>query len=167
MGAFLAQNWPAILCLLAGVGLLILEAFLPGFGAAGFSGIVLEIAAVVLVWLQTKSFIAAALMLLIGLVVAATALTLSLRSAAKGKLSQSDLILRGAEREEDGYQASEDMKVFLGREGTTVTVLRPTGMAEFDGVKLNVISDGEYIEKDTPVCITRVDGNRILVHPQA
>ena len=33
--------------------------------------------------------------------------------------------------------------------------------------RLNVISDGEYIEKDTPVCITRVDGNRILVHPQA
>lgn len=83
MGAFLEVNWPYILCMLAGVGLLILEAFLPGFGAAGFSGIVLEIAAVVLVWLQTKSFIAAALMLLIGLVVAATALTLSLRSAAK------------------------------------------------------------------------------------
>ncbi len=165
MGAFLAQNWPAILCMLVGVGLLILEAFMPGFGVAGFSGIVLEIVATVLVWNQTQSFIKAALTLLVGLVVAATALTLSLRSAAKGRLSQSDLILRGSETEEAGYQASEDMKVFLGREGVTVTVLRPTGMAEFDGVKLNVISDGEFIEADTPVRITRVDGNRVLVHP--
>ena len=165
MGAFLANNWPALLCMLVGVGLLILEAFLPGFGVAGFTGIVLELAATLLVWIKAKSFLPAALTLLVGLVVTATALTLSLRSAAKGKLSRSDLILRGTETEEAGYLASEDMKVFLGREGVTVTVLRPTGMAEFDGVKLNVISDGEFIESDTPVRITRVDGNRVLVHP--
>ena len=46
------------------------------------------------------------------------------------------------------------MEVFLGKEGVTTTVLRPAGMAEFDGVKLNVVADGEYIPKDARV---RVD----------
>ena len=55
------------------------------------------------------------------------------------------------------------MDVFLGKEGETVTILRPTGMAEFDGVKLNVVADGEYIPKGTPVKVQRVEGARVVV----
>ena len=36
-------------------------------------------------------------------------------------------------------------------------------MAEFDGVKLNVTADGEYIPKDTPVTVDHVDGVSIVV----
>ena len=101
--------------------------------------------------------------LLVALTVIAIALSVSLRSAAKGKISQSEMILRGTERPEDGYVANEDMKVFLGRTGTVITTLRPTGMAEFDGVRLNVMSSGEFIEAGTQVLIEKVDGSRILV----
>ena len=55
------------------------------------------------------------------------------------------------------------MEVFLGKEGVTTTVLRPTGMAEFEGVKLNVVADGEYIPKDVPVRVERVEGSRVVV----
>ena len=46
-------------------------------------------------------------------------------------------------------------------------VLRPTGMAEFDGVKLNVQSDGEFIPKDVLVKVERVEGARIVVRRTA
>ena len=58
----------------------------------------------------------------------------------------------------------DTMEIFLGREGETTTVLRPTGMAEFDGVKLNVLSEGEFIPAGVKVRIVRVEGSRILVH---
>ena len=45
----------------------------------------------------------------------------------------------------------------------TTTVLRPTGMAEFDGVKLNVVADGEYIPKDVRVRVDHVEGARVVV----
>ena len=45
----------------------------------------------------------------------------------------------------------------------THTVLRPAGMAEFDGVKLNVVSDGEYIPSGCRIVVDRVEGNRIVV----
>ena len=64
---------------------------------------------------------------------------------------------------EDGYVAVKDMDIFIGREGMTTTVLRPTSMAEFDGVKLNVQSDGEYIPKDVRVRVERVEGPRVVV----
>ena len=37
----LLANWPMFLCFLLGVGMLVLEAFMPGFGLPGISGIVL------------------------------------------------------------------------------------------------------------------------------
>ena len=80
-------------------------------------------------------------------------------------LSRSEMILRGTESAEAGYLSSEDMQVFLGKEGVTSTVLRPTGMAEFDGVKLNVLSEGDFINAGVKVKIIRVDGSRVVVKP--
>ena len=43
----IAANLPIIICFVIGIGLLILEAFMPGFGLPGITGCVLEIAAIV------------------------------------------------------------------------------------------------------------------------
>ncbi|MBQ7864893.1 MAG: NfeD family protein, partial [Clostridia bacterium] len=102
-------------------------------------------------------------MTVILLSIIAIAISISLRSAANGKLSKSRIVLNETESNEAGYRSSEDMQVFLGKEGVTTTVLRPTGMAEFDGVKLNVVSDGEFIQPGNKVQIARVEGSRIVV----
>ena len=49
---FLAANLPIVICSIIGVGLLVLEAFMPGFGIAGITGIILETVAVVLTYLK-------------------------------------------------------------------------------------------------------------------
>ena len=164
MGNLILQNLPIILSLIVGIGLLVVEAFMPGFGVAGFSGVALELVAVVMTYLRHGA-LAAVVMMLVCLSVVAVAVALSLRSAAKGKLSRSEMILRGTESAEAGYRSSEDMQVFLGKEGVTSTVLRPTGMAEFDGVKLNVLSEGDFINAGVKVKIIRVDGSRVVVKP--
>ena len=51
----------------------------------------------------------------------------------------------------------------MGREGTTTGVLRPTGIADFDGVRLNVCSEGDFVEPGERVRITAIDGSRIIV----
>ena len=62
-----------------------------------------------------------------------------------------------------GYRSAEDMQVFLGREGTATTALRPTGLGEFDGVRLNVVSEGDFIENGTKIRVTQIEGSRIVV----
>ena len=160
----IAFNFPILICFIVGVVLMVLEAFMPGFGVAGISGIVVEIIAVALTWLNHGP-VAALGMLLIILSVIAIAISISLRSATNGRLSKSRLILHETESNEAGYRSAQDMEVFLGREGQTTTVLRPTGMAEFDGVRLNVVSEGEFIQSGTAVRIVRIEGSRIMVRP--
>ena len=160
----IASNLPIVLSMVVGIVLLVVEAFMPGFGVAGFFGVVLEIAAVVMTYL-THGVTSALVVLLIGLAVVALAISMSLRSIAKGRLSESGMVLKNTERSEEGYMANEDLGVFLGRVGTATTALRPTGMADFDGVKLNVMSDGTFVEAGVQVKITRVDGGKVVVVP--
>ena len=37
------------------------------------------------------------------------------------------------------------------------------GIAEFDGVKLNVVSDGDFVAQGKTIVVLRVEGNRIVV----
>ena len=158
---WIAVNLPLLVCFLVGIGLLVLEAFMPGFGLPGISGIVMEIVAIALTWVNHGPVAALGLTIIV-LSLIAIAISMSLRSATKGRLSRSKIILKERESNEAGYRSAEDMQVFLGKEGETTTVCRPTGMAEFDGVKLNVVSDGEFLPAGTRVRIVQVEGSRIV-----
>lgn len=158
----LLANLPVLVCFLLGLILLIVEAFMPGFGLPGISGILLEAAAIVMTYLAHGGLAALGMTLII-LAVVALAVSLMLRSVNRGRLSKSPMILNNTESAEEGYVAVRDMEVFLGKQGVTTTVLRPTGMAEFDGVKLNVQSDGEYIPKAMPVRVEHIEGSRVVV----
>ncbi|MBP3644965.1 MAG: hypothetical protein J6K55_00885 [Clostridia bacterium] len=156
------QNLPILICFVFGLGLLIVEVFMPGFGLPGVSGIALEIASIVLTYMRHGGLAALGMTLII-LACVAAAISIALRSVNKGRLSKSPVILTETESASEGYVTSKDMEIFLGREGRTKTVLRPSGMAEFDGVKLDVVADGEYIPKDTMVRVDHVEGARIVV----
>ena len=159
---WIAVNLPLLVCFVVGIGLLVLEAFMPGFGLPGISGIVMEIVAIALTWVNHGPVAALGLTIIV-LSLIAIAFSMSLRSATRGRLSRSKIILKERENNEAGYRSAEDMQVFLGKEGETTTVCRPTGMAEFDGVKLNVVSDGEFLPAGTRVRIVQVEGSRIVV----
>jgi membrane protein implicated in regulation of membrane protease activity len=59
--------------------------------------------------------------------------------------------------------AGERYKRWLGKHGTTFSPLRPAGIAEIDGERVDVVSEGEFIDVGMPIVVTRVDGNRIVV----
>lgn len=155
----ISANLPIGLCLLLGAGLMILEVFLPGFGLPGISGIVLIAAGVVLAAISHGMLVAVVILLV---VIALLALVVSwvLRSASRGNC-HSEIFLN----EKDDLTTREDMKVLVGKRGRTASVLRPAGIGNFDGVRLNVVTEGGFIERDVPIEIVSVDGTRIVVRP--
>ncbi len=151
-------NLPLVLCLLVGVALLVLEVFVPGFGLCGISGLILLTVGIVITW-NTYGSVAGLAVTLIALALAGISISVSIKSAATGKLSKSALILNRVTQPVE----HEDTEALLGKEGVTATVLNPVGIAEFDGVRLNVVSEGSYLEKERNVQVTKVEGNKIIV----
>ncbi len=53
----------------------------------------------------------------------------------------------------------------LSAEGIAITTLRPSGTANINGNKVDVVSEGEMILKNTKIKVTDVKGNRVVVRP--
>ena len=52
---------------------------------------------------------------------------------------------------------------YIGWEGESTTDLRPAGKGRFQGRLLDIITEGEFLPKDTPVVVTKQEGSRIVV----
>lgn len=159
MGFIANISLVAGLCFFLGFILVIVEMFHPGFGFPGISGAILL---VVGVCLTAQSLIELLIMLIIIIALLGIALTIVLKSATKGRLSKI-LVLHESQKKESGYIGTDDLEYFLGKEGITYTMLRPAGTADFEGIKLDVVSEGEFIKKDSKVKIIEVQGRRIVV----
>lgn len=159
---FIAENLAIIISAVIGIVLLIVEMFMPGFGIPGLSGIALLIASVYFTW-ANHGLLPALAVAAVELIVGAIAVALSLRSASKGRLSKSALVLKGGQTKEQGFIAMEEMDGFVGKTGITHTVLRPAGIAEIAGERLNVVTAGEFVQKGSTVVIKEVEGAKILV----
>ena len=153
----LMANLPILLCLALGAALMIVEVFLPGFGLPGVSGIVLIGAGTVIIWLKAGALTALATLLVV-IAVLAVLISYMMRRATEGG-AHARIFLR----EKEELRSGEDMQVLLGKQGRTTSVLRPAGIGDFDGVRLNVVTEGSFIERDRPIEIVNVDGARIVV----
>ena len=104
---------------------------MPGLACRVFLGIILEVVTIVLTYVWHGGLAALGVTLII-LAVVGIVISLALRSVTKGRRCRnrrSSSTMRKARRK---AMATRDMEVFLGKEGVTTTVLRPTGMAEFE-----------------------------------
>lgn len=66
---------------------------------------------------------------------------------------------------EDGkaFKSSESKETLIGKTGTAYSELRPAGYALIDGQRMDVIAEGGIIDKDQPVTVIKVEGNRVVV----
>lgn len=158
-------GWEQLSLVGLGLVLLALEVFvIPGFGVAGIAGIVALGAG-----LATSLFGAGASFRVIAIAVShvtissAVALVLSLvvlrflPSLPGGHR----FVLASAITQGDRPTANQ--RSLVGRTGTTLTALRPAGIATIDGRRVDVVSEGGYIEREQPIIVARDEGSRVVV----
>jgi membrane-bound serine protease (ClpP class) len=59
-----------------------------------------------------------------------------------------------------------DRSNLIHRTGKAVTNLRPSGMAVIDKARVDVVTEGQLIEKGTPIQVIAVEGLRVIVRSQ-
>lgn len=155
-----ALNVGGVILLLAGIALIVVEMLIPGFGIAGLSGSAAVIAGLIV---SSKSFGAAMFTLaIVVLLLCIAALIVFKVVFGKGR-KNSKLVLNdsitGGSTDISALNASE----LIGKEGTTLTALRPSGIAMIGGKRLDVLAEGEYIEKGESVKVASIQGIRISV----
>ncbi len=156
--------------LLVGIGLILvgLEIFvIPGFGIAGILGIIALMGGLGLSLIGTgatwDSTLSALGQVAFSILVAILATLILLRYFPRLPFGKR-LILETNLQAQEGYESSPaaDHR-WLGKQGIAVSDLHPSGIARFDGERVDVVSDGTFIQAGQPLEVVRIDGNRVVV----
>ncbi len=63
----------------------------------------------------------------------------------------------------DAIPDTEQLKGLLGKEGLVLTPLRPVGMCDFSGQRVECVAESGYVEKKKKVNVIRVEGTQLTV----
>lgn len=158
IAAGVAEYWVLILFVF-GIALMLVEAFIPGFGVFGIAGLISTLASIVLAAVSVQTGM---LMLMISLVLAIAFVIVAFRFFTKrGALRH--IILSEQEKPGLGYVAPLDQKNLVGLQGIAVTALRPSGTAMIGEKRIDVVSEGAFIPSGEAVFVDRVEGVRVIV----
>ena len=158
-----------IILFVAGIVLLALEIFvIPGFGVTGISGIILIFVSLFLALTPNGPFfnyenISIAIIQLTGAIVGALILIFLLAKFLPKTNAFNRLILANEEKADQGFVSYPSEKELLGAEGVALTTLRPAGTAEFNGKRVDVVADWEYVERGKRIKVLRVEGIKVVV----
>lgn len=179
-------GWEEVILLAVGTILLLLEAFvIPGFGLAGILGILALIAGFSLSMVgkypAPGEIGGAVSQVSIVFLIVFVFFVLSIKSLSKTALVQRFVLhsrtghaLEMASADSKKGQALQQESEtelgleqkwthYLGREGIAFTILRPAGKGIFGKERLNIVTEGDFIEKGSSIRVIRVEGKNIIV----
>ncbi len=149
------------LVFLAGVALLILEVFIPGFGISGMLGIVFLMGSFFLV-LGGGTEAVRWLLLSLGLAVAGVYV---LSKYITSTSIYNRLILKEGNADL-GVTKKNVNENLLRQVGVTITQMRPTGKIKIEEKQYDALTSGEFLEVGESIVIVKIQGGQIYVEKQ-
>lgn len=165
-----AEPWEIIL-FFVGVLFIVVEIFiLPGFGIPGIIGVTLLFFSLVVSMIGNVGFsfpemeyMSRAIWTMAVTLILGILMLFSLGKYLPQNRMFSKLILVESTSKEKGYTSSENKDILLGKEGVAVTALRPSGIALIDGERIDVVSQGDFVENGARVVVTNTSSSRVMV----
>lgn len=152
-------GFESLILLAIGIGLIALEFFIVG-GIAGILGAVAIVGSIIM---AGGNPVTMGISVLIALAIATVGTVIMISFFGKKLHLLNKVVLMDVTDTESGYVSNVNRLELIGRIATASTVLRPSGAAELDGERIDVVSEGSYIDKGKSVIIVKVEGSRVVV----
>lgn len=156
-----------LLLLGGGIVLLLVEAFVvPGFGVAGVMGIVAVLGSAYMSMLgrfpTTVDFVNTAGIIGLSIVLVAVLAFVLFRHLPHSR-SLSGVLLKSETSRETGYLSAPEREELVGMVGVAATDLRPSGTAIIDDERVDVVTEGPWIEEGSKVVVLHAESYRHVV----
>lgn len=152
-------GYETLILFIIGLGLIILEFFIAG----GIAGVLGSVAIVVSIILAGANPMFMAYSVLIAIAVAVSGMVIIMKFFGRKLHLLNKVILMDSTDTESGYVSNINRVELLGKKAITITPLRPSGTIDMEGERIDVVSQGSYIDRGKHVIIVKVEGSRIVV----
>lgn len=153
------SNWTSLALFVTGLILLVVEGIVPGFGLPGISGMLFVLVGTILAMDSLKLGL---LSLSTAIIITAAVSIILVKRGFKSELFTS-IVLNARHDGDKGYLSTDSMDVYLSKQGTTLSEMRPSGFIDIGGDKLDALSIEGFIPRNVPVVVSKVEGSKIFV----
>jgi len=143
----------------AGILLIFLEFFLPGAvaGTLGVAALILSL------FIAGEDAMQIGVSIFIAIMISIFVFFMMIKIFGRKLVLFNKMVLFDTARKEDGYVSNINRTDLLGKVGTALTILRPAGTIIIHNERIDVVSEGDFIEQNTKVKVIKVEGARIVV----
>lgn len=138
-----------------------IELVTPAVGVFGLAGVVMVFGSL---FFMLGADVQAVYILAGGIAVAAVLFAVLGKRLPKSRFL-AGVTLKDRSTRERGYSSQEDKSEYVGRRGRTITILRPSGTVRIGRERVDAVSHGDFIDKDTDIRVVQVEGTRVIVEP--
>jgi len=151
----------AVFLFVACAALIVAEVFIPSGGVLSICAVACVAGGVAIFF--KHSTVAGWTGVVVAIVMVPTLLIVAYRLLPKTRFGRQVLLTPPVRERGDAISDTDELGKLLGRAGQVLTPLRPVGMCEFDGRRVECVAESGYIPKDKKIKVIHVEGTQVTV----
>ena len=141
--------------------LIVAEVFIPSGGLLAVCATISLLSGLVLFF--RHSALAGWIGVVVGLFMVPSLLVLAYKLLPRTRFGRLVLLTPPVRERGDAIADTPELNKLLGRSGRVLTTMRPVGMCEFDGRRVECVAENGYVQRDQRVKAIRVEGTQVTV----
>lgn len=141
--------------------LIVAEVFIPSGGVLGICSLLALISGLYLFFQHSTA--AGMIGIVVAVFMVPSLLILAYRLLPRTRFGRRVLLAPPVRQRGEAITDASELSKLVGRTGRVLTTMRPVGMCDFDGQRIECVADSGYVQKDTQVKAIRVDGTQVTV----
>lgn len=151
----------AVFLYVACAALLVAEVFIPSMGLLTLCSLVCLIGGVLIFF--HHSFTMGWIGVVVAIVMVPSLLAVAYRILPKTRFGKHVILSPPALARGTAISDAPELERLIGQMGRVLTTMRPVGMCDFDGRRVECVAENGYLRKDNKVKVIRVEGTQVTV----
>lgn len=151
----------AVLLFFASAALVLAEVFVPSGGIISLFSLISLVGGIVIFF--KHSTLAGVMGVIIALIMIPSVLIIAYRIFPKTKFGKMVTLSPPLRQQGDAIPDTEQLKSLISKVGVVLSPLRPVGMCDFSGLRVECVAETGYIEKGKEIKVIRVQGTQLTV----
>ncbi len=151
----------AIFLFVVCAGLIVAEVFIPSAGLLTVCSLACLVGGILLFFRHSAT--AGWVGIIVAIVMVPSLLAMAYRILPRTRFGKRVILAPPVRQRGDAIADTPELTAMVGKVGRVLTTMRPVGMCDFDGQRLECVAERGYLQKDNKVKVIRVEGTQVTV----
>lgn len=142
-------------------GLIVAEVFIPSAGLLTICSLACLVGGIMIFFRHSDT--AGWIGVVVAIIMVPSLLAMAYKVLPQTRFGKRVILAPPVRQRGDAIADTPELARMVGKMGRVLTTMRPVGMCDFDGQRVECVAEGGYLQKDKKVKVIRVEGTQVTV----